>query len=103
MKTSPSWRASDAIPSKTEPVPFSVPFTVPHEKSNKVNINKVTKLIFISSHIFDYWYNLDTVNTKLYQFIKFNNEKQVTKWNQLVDMYSYLNYKNDLLYFQNKV
>ena len=55
LKISPSCRASEAIPSNTEPVPFSVPLTVPHEKSMKLEIKIITRLVFISKDSIIYY------------------------------------------------
>ena len=43
----PSCLASEAIPSKTEPVPFKVPLTVPHENSIKHETSIIINLGFI--------------------------------------------------------
>ena len=55
LKIFPSCRASEAIPSNTEPVPFSVPLTVPHEKRMKLEINIIIQLVFILKYLIIYY------------------------------------------------
>ena len=53
LKILPNWRVSEAIPSKTEPVPCNVPLIVPQEKSIKFKINSHYVLLNrgIKSHV----------------------------------------------------
>lgn len=68
LKILPNWRVSEAIPSKTEPVPCNVPLIVPQEKSIKFKINIIISCFFIFSSL-NCLYNLNIILVSLYQTI----------------------------------